>query len=443
MIVSPINIQGGREMSIKRVVLVVLVASGVMLAVGVGPRLAGNAYALPPVQEPDPTGVTIPYPGRLADDAGQPVADGAYGFTFALYDAETGGESLWSEVQEGIAVQEGAFNVLLGSVNGIPVETLDGGERWLAVGVRGPGEVEFTDLTPRQRLSVASPAAPAAPSNGMACPHDHWGETWEGSTGWLTLRNTSTGNEAVLPGWLSGVYGHSETWAGVHGQSTNNIGVYGQSTNASGVDGHSANSYGGFFHSDNDHLDLALGGDVGRINAAENGNSQLYLSSNGDVTIKLDNDSGGGGANVLYIRSRGHLACSINDGGDLTCTGAKNAVVETTDYGTRKLYAMESPEVWFEDLGTASLVDGEAMVAFDPIFAETVNLEVDYHVFVTPLSQEPVLLFVTGKSATAFTVRGVTLDGEPSECTFDYRVAAKRLGYEDVRLEETTWQEGE
>jgi hypothetical protein len=61
-------------MSIKRVVLVVLVASAVMLAVGVAPRLAGNAYALPPVQEPDPTGVTIPYPGRLAADAGQPVA---------------------------------------------------------------------------------------------------------------------------------------------------------------------------------------------------------------------------------------------------------------------------------------------------------------------------------------------------------------------------------
>jgi len=108
-------------MSTKRALLVVLVASALMLAVGVGPRLAGNAYALPPVQEPDPTGVTIPYPGRLAGDAGQPVADGAYDFTFALYDAETGGEPLWSEVQEDVAVQEGAFNVLLGSANGILV----------------------------------------------------------------------------------------------------------------------------------------------------------------------------------------------------------------------------------------------------------------------------------------------------------------------------------
>jgi hypothetical protein len=63
---------------------------------------------------------------------------------------------------------------------------------------------------------------------------------------------------------------------------------------------------------------------------------------------------------------------------------------------------------------------------------------VDYHVFVTPLCQEPVLLYVTAKRATGFTVRGGTLDGQPAECAFDYRVAAKRLGYEDVRLEEAT-----
>jgi len=48
-----------------------------------------------------------------------------------------------------------------------------------------------------------------------------------------------------------------------------------------------------------------------------------------------------------------------------------------------------------------------------------------------------VLLSVTANSAS-FTVRGVTLDGQPAECAFDYRVAAKRLGYEGVRLEEAT-----
>jgi hypothetical protein len=95
-------------MSIRRILLIALAASGVILAVGTGPRPAGSALALPPAQERHPPGVTIPYPGRLSDDAGHPAADGAYGLTFARYDAETGGEPLWSEVQEGAAVHTAA-----------------------------------------------------------------------------------------------------------------------------------------------------------------------------------------------------------------------------------------------------------------------------------------------------------------------------------------------
>ena len=434
-------------MYIRRSITIVLVASAIMLAVGVGPRVIGSAQALPPAQEPQPVGATVPYPGRLADQAGQAVADGTYDFTFTLYDAETGGEPLWSEVQKDVTVQKGAFGTLLGSVNAIPVETLSGSERWLEVRVRGPREAEFTALTPRQRLSEASAstlAGPAATSNGMTCPHDHWGETWEGSTGWLYLRNTSTGNTAYLPGWLAGVYGFSDTWAGVHGQSTSNIGVYGQSTNYYGVQGQSASGYGGFFSSDADDSDLALGGRRGRINSDPNDqDSTLYLSSNADVTIKLDND-GGENHFLRILNSGGTNVCTVSEDTavGLVCTN-KSAVVGTANYGSRLLYVMESPEVWFEDLGTAALVDGQATVAFEPIFAETVNLDVDYHVFVTPLCQEPVLLFVTDKSASGFTVRGVTLDGEPSGCAFDYRVTAKRLGYEDMRLEKTDWQEGE
>jgi hypothetical protein len=49
-----------------------------------------------------------------------------------------------------------------------------------------------------------------------------------------------------------------------------------------------------------------------------------------------------------------------------------------------------------------------------------------------------VLLYVASKTATGFTVGGATLDGQPANCTFDYRVVAPRLGYEDVRTEEYT-----
>lgn len=140
--------------------------------------------------------------------------------------------------------------------------------------------------------------------------------------------------------------------------------------------------------------------------------------------------------------SGGTNVCTINESGDLNCIGSKSAVVKTADHGQRLLYAVESPEVWFEDLGSASLVGGKATVTFDPVFAETVNREEEYHVFVTPLCREPVLLFVTEKNASGFAVRGVTLDGQPAQCSFDYRIVAKRMGYEGVRLEKPAGEGG-
>ena len=248
-------------MFVRRGFPVILVTSVVMLAVGVGPRLGDTTRALSPAQAPGSPGVTIPYPGRLSDDAGQPVADGAYDFTFELYDAEMGGARLWSEVQDGLAVREGTFTVLLGSVNPISVEALNGGERWLAVAVRGPEETELAALTPRQRLTEAEPARAAAPAAGLACPHDHWGETWESDSG-IGLRLADAGpvvfmgvNLGVTDGpaidsssaAYPGVKGRSTFADGVQGEAsdTNKSGVYGNNTGGGyGVYGRSASGFG-------------------------------------------------------------------------------------------------------------------------------------------------------------------------------------------------------
>lgn len=428
-------------MSTKRALTIVLIASVMLLAVGIAPRFTGAARALPPAQ----AGVTIPYSGRLSDEAGQPVPDGAYAFTFALYAAESGGEPVWTETQEDVAVQGGAFTALLGSVAPLPQEALDGGARWLEVGVRGPGESEFTALAPRQELSAAAPASLTSPSAGPSCAHNHVGEFWCTTTTGLEVGRLSTCagaglvyNGAILaPGSGNGLEAYSLLGAGdgVVGTSmtSNKSGVYGNNTgDGYGVYGSSANGYGGFF-SGAEHLDLGLGGAIGRINAHAQDESLLYLSSNADVIVKLDND-GGENHNFLIKQSGNDNVFGVDEPGNMWALGTKNALVETAHYGRRLLYAMESPEVWFEDLGTARLTNGEVTVTIDPIFAETVNLEEDYHVFMTPLCQEPLLLFVTAKAAAGFTVRGVTLDGKPAECVFDYRVVAKRLGNEDTRL---------
>ena len=96
------------------------------------------------------------------------------------------------------------------------------------------------------------------------------------------------------------------------------------------------------------------------------------------------------------------------------------------------LYAVQSTENWFEDFGTASLKDGEAVVEIEPLFAQTVNLSEDYHVFLTPLG-DCHGLYVAEKTATSFTVR--ELGSGTSDIDFDYRIVVKRLGYETERLE--------
>ena len=98
---------------------------------------------------------------------------------------------------------------------------------------------------------------------------------------------------------------------------------------------------------------------------------------------------------------------------------------------------MQAPEDWFEDAGSGQLANGSASVTLDPAFAETVNTGVEYHVFVTP-NGDCKGLYVSQKSTTSFDVR--ELGGGTSSIAFDYRIMAKRTGYEKNRLEDVTEQ---
>jgi len=73
-----------------------------------------------------------------------------------------------------------------------------------------------------------------------------------------------------------------------------------------------------------------------------------------------------------------------------------------------------------------------AVLQIEPVFSQTVNTEVPYHVFLTP-EGDCNGLYVTAKRPTSFEVR--ELQGGMSSIAFSYRIVAKRKGYEDVRLE--------
>ena len=113
----------------------------------------------------------------------------------------------------------------------------------------------------------------------------------------------------------------------------------------------------------------------------------------------------------------------------LSATGTKSAVVTLSDKREVRLYAVESPGNWFEDFGSARLTNGRVTVSLDPLFAETVNTGYTYHVFLTA-NGNCRGLYVAKKTATSFEVR--ELRGGRSEITFDYRIVARRRGYEQV-----------
>ncbi len=95
------------------------------------------------------------------------------------------------------------------------------------------------------------------------------------------------------------------------------------------------------------------------------------------------------------------------------------------------------PENWFEDFGSGVLSSGTATIALDSTFIQTVNTGTEYHVFLTSKGDSEGL-YVSNETPQGFEVHEQR--GGHSNIAFDYRVVAKRTGYENVRLADVTEQ---
>jgi hypothetical protein len=103
-----------------------------------------------------------------------------------------------------------------------------------------------------------------------------------------------------------------------------------------------------------------------------------------------------------------------------------------------RTYAVQGAENWYEDAGSGRLQSGSVGIALEANFAAVVNSEVDYRVFLTP-NGDCKGLYVSNKTATSFEVR--ELGGGASNVAFDYRIMAKRKGFEKLRMEDVTLRE--
>jgi hypothetical protein len=223
-----------------------------------------------------------------------------------------------------------------------------------------------------------------------------------------------------------GVYGVTEAPAGVgvFGQIENES-TTGQNLGDEGISGTGVWGDGG-----NDGVGAGVVGTVDAGYAAffENNSSHGVAT----VAIKALNS----GSAPLVVVAAGGGFCDVDPGGNLNCTGSKNAVIPI-DGGARTvaMSAIESPVNWFEDAGSARLLNGAAVVSLDRDFIQTVNTEMDYKVFPVP-NGDCKGLYVTNKTATSFEVR--ELGGGSSSVAFDYRIMAVRRNYETVRFADHT-----
>lgn len=89
----------------------------------------------------------INYQGKLTTAGGGCVGDTTISMTFKIYADSTTPTSLWSETQSSVEVEDGIFNVLLGSVNPIPSSVFNGSTKYLGITVGGDSE-----MTPRKPI---------------------------------------------------------------------------------------------------------------------------------------------------------------------------------------------------------------------------------------------------------------------------------------------------
>lgn len=140
----------------------------------------------------------------------------------------------------------------------------------------------------------------------------------------------------------------------------------------------------------------------------ENGTLQLYAEEK-DKGIIIDDE--------IYAN------------GDLLISGAKNRVIFTPDYGIRKMNAVETAEPFFCDVGSATIgEEGYVTIFTDQIFAEMIDPEAEYQVFISKTNEKGVRY--TKKERDFFCVYG------EMGATFDWIIYAKQLGYGATRMEE-------
>lgn len=160
-------------------------------------------------------------------------------------------------------------------------------------------------------------------------------------------------------------------------------------------------------------------------------NNRLVMQvsvSNKDDGLKIQTNTGGILAQILAGYSYPILLNNNTQvSGNLSVTGSKNSLQLTDNYGERLINAIESAEYYYSDFGFGKINnDGECYISIDDILQECVNLDCEYHIFTQKYNGD---ITSINRHRDYFIVYG-----EP-ETKFSWQYIAKRIGYENVRLD--------
>jgi hypothetical protein len=245
------------------------------------------------------------------------------------------------------------------------------------------------------------------------------GVTISGTTGtWITRFFQSGNSDSILgqaAGAGHGVFATSNTGRAMEAQG----GPWGlisfASSTGRGVEGQGG--IGGIFFGNNDR----------GVEGHGNGLGGIFFGGNRGVEGQTTNPNDWAG--IFFGQGTGNNNALAAVGRFTVFGGPKSAAVPLQSGQYVALYAVESTENWFEDVGGDQLTNGTAIVSLDEVFSQTVNTAMPYRVFLTP--NGACNLYVAEKGPDSFRVE--LLSGA-TDCSFDYRVVAKRLGFENERL---------
>jgi hypothetical protein len=199
-------------------------------------------------------------------------------------------------------------------------------------------------------------------------------------------------------------------------------------TNASGVQGSTANGVG--------VNGEAYGSGSGVYGQAEGvGGSGVVAVGLGSSSTALNVQTDGGTAIRAYSHTTEIMA--LDNAGNLTLTGSltqkgtPHAVLRSARGVERTVYSAQQTQTTLEDFGEGQMTGGRAYVRLDPAFADMLDRNSSYIVFLTPEGPTTAPLYVSDKSLSGFSVREIT---DHANIAFGYRILARPSGTSQARL---------